>query len=358
MGSGGVVKKVLILVETHGEGLGAEEVLLQMLKAGSMKGFSVALSICAPLGSRVYEAAKEMGYEVLSFGVGGKGIAHNIRALIKLRPTLFRFDIVHAWSARSFELVRIMGLLSKVKVSGTLHDHPHAPFHSSIRKYLMKWGVRGFDRLVCVSSAVKEACKVVGYKIDYEVIHNGLCEISTKRTRDSDGLIHVGFLGMYAKWKGFGTIVPWVRASDRSVRWHFFGETNEDYIPVQEQLQKKLGSRVSFHGRKSQEEIYSAIDVLIQPSTFFDPLPTTLLESARSGIPVIARSVGGVDEIVQHGHTGFIYENDDEGLLFLKKLCLDRDLRQEMGRKARIHWEDTFPVRKMLNEYVTLWEDM
>jgi glycosyltransferase involved in cell wall biosynthesis len=53
------------------------------------------------------------------------------------------------------------------------------------------------------------------------------------------------------------------------------------------------------------------VDVLVVPSSEFDPFPTVLLEAGQAGVPVLAARVGGVAEIIVPEETGWLFEPGD-----------------------------------------------
>ncbi|MCB9445877.1 MAG: glycosyltransferase [Ardenticatenaceae bacterium] len=67
--------------------------------------------------------------------------------------------------------------------------------------------------------------------------------------------------------------------------------------------------------------------------------PVKLADMAMLGLPVVAESVGQVNEYVVHGRTGFLWPSgDSEGITAdLIHLLQNPDLRQQMGRAAHIH---------------------
>jgi glycosyltransferase involved in cell wall biosynthesis len=77
--------------------------------------------------------------------------------------------------------------------------------------------------------------------------------------------------------------------------------------------------------------------------------PNVLLEAMASGLPVVAARVGGVQDIVQHGRTGFLFEPEDlEGFAAaLAWLTKSSELRTKMGRCARADVEENHSVHRL-----------
>jgi glycosyltransferase involved in cell wall biosynthesis len=74
----------------------------------------------------------------------------------------------------------------------------------------------------------------------------------------------------------------------------------------------------------------------VVPSVWGEPCPTTALEAAASGTPLVASRIGGLPEIVADGVTGLLVTPGDPGELSaaLQRLLGDGDLRRAMGESA------------------------
>jgi glycosyltransferase involved in cell wall biosynthesis len=435
------MKRILIISPCPGEGAGAEVVLEELLRAWAAP--ELQLVLMAPEGSRIHRIALERNFEWYDLPVKKNGLylRDNLRAVKAACETVLKCDRVHAWTIRAFPAAEWLGRKWGVPVSGTLHDNPfprkiHGPVLWDMRRmnfrsirdwremvwctqelvlrtwWRWQWAQRAagrFEKLICVSEAVKQECIKKGYRCPLTVIRNGLAGFPVPE-RVSDDKVRIGFLGMeYPQRKGFSVVEQWIPMLGNQVVWNLYGaasgrtlkrlKTGNQRSEVRGQKTEDRSQRTEGGGQRSEvrqgqtgnfsafgrsagcgndfnehgdatistsgtprlfeymgdcprEKIYREIDVLVHASTLFDPLPTVLIEAARAGIPCIASSSGGAGEIVEDGVSGFIFDPKcpEEGQEKLKSL-LDPELRRRMGKKARERFETQFRVERMAAEY-------
>ena len=106
-------------------------------------------------------------------------------------------------------------------------------------------------------------------------------------------------------------------------------------------LVKKLNleAHVKFLGFISEEDkyqYYKACKLVVVPSRW-DCQPFAPLDAAASGKPVIASRIGGIQDTVEDGKTGFLFEPENIEDLAEKIITLlkDEELREEMGKAAK-----------------------
>lgn len=101
-------------------------------------------------------------------------------------------------------------------------------------------------------------------------------------------------------------------------------------------------------------------DLMILPS-HSEGLPGVILEAYACKIPVLANRVGGIVEIVEHGKTGFLIENNDikQYQQYLNQLSTSPQLLLQMQlNAAHFVQEKDFSAKRMANEYRVLYRQL
>ena len=119
-----------------------------------------------------------------------------------------------------------------------------------------------------------------------------------------------------------------------------------------------LGDRVRLLGRIADvRPLLGRADVFVLASRW-EGMPNCVLEAMAAGLPVVATSVGGCPELVEHGETGYLVDPGDTSALSgaLCRLLDDADLRLRMGRAARARVRKRFSLDAMAEANVRLYE--
>lgn len=72
-------------------------------------------------------------------------------------------------------------------------------------------------------------------------------------------------------------------------------------------------------------------------------------------VPALVSPIGVNTTIVDHGKTGFICYDLEDWVSSISVLLQDADLRQEMGRKARVKIVESYSVKSNINNFIKLF---
>lgn len=119
-----------------------------------------------------------------------------------------------------------------------------------------------------------------------------------------------------------------------------------------------IAPRVHFHGAVPYDrlsEIYQSATVFLLTSRY-EGFARVLVEAYLHGIPVVATRITGVEDVVEHGKTGYLHVGGDlEGMAdSVLKLLADNQLRHEMGTRGYDIVRRRFDPRTLTREWVSL----
>ena len=85
--------------------------------------------------------------------------------------------------------------------------------------------------------------------------------------------------------------------------------------------------------RRDVPALLAALDVFLLPS-LWEGLPTSIVEAMAMQTPVVASSVGGIPELVEHGVTGYLIPPQNPAALAdaVTHLLAHPDLARQFGR--------------------------
>jgi len=125
---------------------------------------------------------------------------------------------------------------------------------------------------------------------------------------------------------------------------------------IKKQIQQaELQDAVCLLGARAYPEVIQELrqaDVVVLPTAPTadgkrEGIPNVLKEAMACGLPVLASSVGGIPELVEHERTGILVPPRDSVALAdaLQRLCEDKALCERLGRAARDKVVREFNVR-------------
>ncbi|HVH45292.1 MAG TPA: glycosyltransferase, partial [Labilithrix sp.] len=121
----------------------------------------------------------------------------------------------------------------------------------------------------------------------------------------------------------------------------------------------RLGPRVRFVGyRADVPALIASFDTYVLPS-LWEGLPLGLLEALAQGTTIVATTVGGNPEIVEHSVNGFLVPPADSVALAEHILRVHRDpeLRGRICALNRAKFAASFSLEAMIRSYVWLFEE-
>ena len=106
---------------------------------------------------------------------------------------------------------------------------------------------------------------------------------------------------------------------------------------------------------KDLVNIYNAVDLYVTPS-LEENLPTTIMEAMACGIPYVGFNVGGIPEMIDHLHNGYVaeYKSAEDlanGVIWTLNESEYRTLSEEACRKAASNYSESTIAKKYIDIY-------
>jgi len=157
----------------------------------------------------------------------------------------------------------------------------------------------------------------------------------------ADGDIAVGNIGILRSWKGFPDFLEVARrVTERKKNVRFFiagdGPRKDEIAGII--ADKKLAHTVTMLGyREDTPQVLAALDIFLFTSYANEGVPQAVLQALAMGKGVVGTDIGGVNEVVIDGKTGFLVKpRDVEGMVAgVLKLIEDGPLRTSYGAEGR-----------------------
>lgn len=208
----------------------------------------------------------------------------------------------------------------------------------------MLGSVNAIDHFIAVSDFVRT--KMLANKIPAEkisTIHNYIdaSKIKPGRRRGSYFL----YFGRLERLKGIFALVE-AAASLTQIPLLIVGDGNarSELAQIIERRNLEHVKLLGFKRGKDLEQLVQDSICTILPSEWYEPFPTTILESFAHARPVIASGIGGITEMITHGVDGLLVEAGNIEALREEMAWLAGNPRRavDMGMSGRKKVETSF----------------
>ena len=211
---------------------------------------------------------------------------------------------------------------------------------TEFRDTLTQWG---FQKTIFVESTIVE-----------EDAFTEPTQRSSHAGGDADGACRILFLSRLLRTKGVYLMLAAyriVQATQPSVTLTIAGDGPE-LEPAKEYVKNHEIPGVDFPGYLRGAEkraAYERADIFFLPTQHGEGMPNTVLEAMAYGLPVVTRSVGGINDFFQDGVMGFTTESRDPETFvqLIERLITEPQLRARMGRYNRSYAQKHFVASKV-----------
>ena len=277
---------------------------------------------------------------------------------------LGRFDLLHihagiGWEghglARAGRRAGVPRLIRTEHLPYVITDRAQAQDHAA--------GVSLVDRVICVSQASAESFGTAGVAADkLAVVHNGVEPASPARDRAAirrelaigDDAPVCLMIARFTAQKGHAVLLqamPLILRRRPTARFVLVGSGPFEAECRARARDLGVTQAALFLGRREDvPDLLAMADLLVLPSTF-EGLPLVILEAMAAGLAVVASRIGGVDEAVEDGRTGWLVPCGDPAALSDAVLSvLDDPAHGDMGRAGQMRFAALFTAQRMAAE--------
>ena len=366
--------KILFVIDSLRFG-GAERQLVELIKGLDKNKFEIHLCCLINDPAGYTDIIKELGIKIRYFS---REFMFDIRPILSISEYIkqMRIDLVHSF----LSLGALFGVIA-AKIAGV------RVICSGIRdakdQSAMYWI---YKRIESVLSDCLVSNSVAGFtnrfkknKQHFRVVYNGidfnrfeLNVTDTGNVKEELGISRfshiVGMVANLSDYKDHQTLldaIPLVLRRFANTCFLLIGDG-----PKRENLERKvkrqgLKKNVIFGGYRSDvERIYPAMDISVLVARVdehhSEGISNSLLESMASGIPVIATTGGGTDELIVHGRNGLMVPPADPK--HLAESIIDvLSNQKKASAMAKVALQDVkarFGLDRYVEDYVSLYHEV
>jgi glycosyltransferase involved in cell wall biosynthesis len=245
---------------------------------------------------------------------------------------------------------------------------------NNLLEKIIRYVNQKFTYILCPSVAVQNKVLSEGLNLDTTyLLYNGIdsVQFSTIQKQNTEqrvvrltelgfipGDINIICIGNLNEWKGHQYLIEAIaKVDDINCQLVIFGEGSSRPLLEQQIIDLKLENKVHLYGYSTKVKRYlSSFDLMILPS-LTEGLSNALLESAASGLPLIATNVGGNPEVITDKLNGRLVEASNAQAIadVIPHFLPSNTNYQQASLASRKIAEDKFSLNVMLTNYHVLF---
>lgn len=279
--------------------------------------------------------------------------AKKIRKIIEVE----RIQVVNASLFSSMIISVISANKINIPVLWYFHSHEYdVKLKSKIAyRYFSKYHC--LKKIFFVSNELKNSFEQSGYNFSGQkqgILYNTFTVKLEKFYNKKDSIkdVTIGYVGRLVDLKRVGYLIE---AADylkkkgiTNFRINIIGDGELKNKLIDYARKINVIDKVNFTGFQSNvEKFYDNFDIFVLPSSE-ECLSIALIDACVKSIPCIAYDIGGNNEIIVDGETGYLVNSKNEFFEKLEILISDKNKRKEFGIKANKFCSGKFDTAKRL----------
>lgn len=325
------------------------------------------------------DTAKDAGFDVKTIPWSrSKPVISSSRELMKiLKP--FKADIVHTHNLYADLVGLIAGKLCGCKLVSSLYVWADFGWKRNLLQYINQFILKRFDLVTAQCIKTLDASKDRGLKQDrLRVLHSGFSikPVNMTQTERSEMRARYGAKDEHIVLANVARLYP-EKAQD--ILLEQFKEINNKFPqtrlwmlgrgPLEIELKAKctelgLDDVVRFTGFISElADFLYCVDMQVHPS-HAEGIPMAILSGMSSKLPIIASSVGGIPEVLDHNINGILVPPASDpkfNVLFLDaitRLMEHPDHRNMLARNAQYFIRNDYSLEKAASNLENLYKEL
>ena len=136
---------------------------------------------------------------------------------------------------------------------------------------------------------------------------------------------------------------------------------NADAVPQEELLRRCDGRYIKWLDfQKDMKSVLEQCHIVAFPSYYREGVPKSLIDACAVGRPIVTTDSIGCKDVVDDGINGFLVPvRDSEALASKLRLLIDsKELRQQMGRAARVKAEREFSLGSVVSKHLEIYNEI
>lgn len=272
--------------------------------------------------------------------------------------------VIHSLLFASMIISALTALFINVKVVWHFHSHEYKMplIYQLFYKILGK--TRNVSKILFVNH---ELMNFISQRFSFPqeklgIYYNTASFNNPKPIKEKDNPIIIGYIGRLAELK---RVYLLIELAEFLLKEGFdkFIVTIVGDGPMREILEKttldrNLTNFIQFKGFQTETGLYyDQIDIFALPSRE-ECLSMAAIDAGAKGIPIVAFAVGGNNEIVDSGKTGFIVSTKEEFFESIYLLITHKEMRTDMGNLAASYCHEKFGVEQHLKVLNHIYYDL
>ena len=282
------------------------------------------------------------------------------KLLKKIKP-----DILHAHYASSYGILGALSGFHPFLISVWGSDIYEFPNKSFLHKKVITYNFKSADFILSTSrDMIGEIAKFTNKKVELTPFGIDLQKFVPKENKSKSNEIVVGTIKALEKVYGIDILIKAFAQvknnhPELNLKLLIVGKGSQIESLKNQCKQLKIFDSVKFTGFVDYSSIvsyYHQLDVFVAVSRS-ESFGVSVIEASACEIPVVVSDVGGLPEVVENEHSGFIVKREsvEQTVEALEKLITNEELRKSMGKKGRdfvktfYNWDDN--VNQMMEIY-------